>query len=61
MADFVSEPLSDDHDLTSFESGEPALDDWLRRSAAHAEAMRTARTFAVKSVRIIEGIKEVLA
>lgn len=45
MAGFVSEALRKTHDLTSFESGQPALDDWLRRSAAHAERMRTARTF----------------
>lgn len=45
MARFISETLSEDHDLTLFESGQPALDDWLRQSAAHAERMRTARTF----------------
>jgi predicted N-acetyltransferase YhbS len=45
VAGFVSEALSEEHDLTSFESGHRALDDWLRRSARHAERMRTARTF----------------
>jgi predicted N-acetyltransferase YhbS len=45
LAEFVSEALSEHHDLTSFESGQLALDDWLRRSAAHAQRMRTARTF----------------
>jgi predicted N-acetyltransferase YhbS len=45
VAGFVSEALSEEHDLTSFESGRPALDDWLRRSARHAQRMRTARTF----------------
>jgi GNAT superfamily N-acetyltransferase len=45
VASFVSEPLTEEHDLASFESGQPVLDDWLRRSAAHAEGIRTARTF----------------
>jgi GNAT superfamily N-acetyltransferase len=33
------------HDTESFVSGEPALDEWLRRHAAGADARRTARTF----------------
>lgn len=45
MAQFVSEALGEGHDLTPFDSGQPALDSWLRHSAAHAERMRTARTF----------------
>ena len=45
MPDFVSEPLRTEHDLSSFDSGQATLDEWLRTSAAHAEAMRTARTF----------------
>ncbi len=27
------EPLADNHDIESFASGEPSLDDWLRRRA----------------------------
>jgi GNAT superfamily N-acetyltransferase len=33
------------HDTAGFDSGEPALDDWLRQHAAGADARRTARTF----------------
>lgn len=40
-----AEPLSDIHDLTTFESGEPSLDVWLRDHARTAEAKRTSRTF----------------
>lgn len=43
--DFVSECLTPGHDLECFRCGIPQLDDWLQRSAHHAEAMNTARTF----------------
>ena len=33
------------HDTDAFDSGEPTLDEWLRRHAAGADARRTARTF----------------
>jgi GNAT superfamily N-acetyltransferase len=33
------------HDADGFDSGEPALDEWLRQHAAGADARRTARTF----------------
>jgi predicted N-acetyltransferase YhbS len=42
---WISEKLRQEHRLTDFDSGQPALDGWLRRSAAHAQAMRTAQTF----------------
>jgi predicted N-acetyltransferase YhbS len=42
---FVSEKLGVAHALARFDSGVPALDAWLERSAAHAQAMRTAQTF----------------
>jgi GNAT superfamily N-acetyltransferase len=42
---FVSEHVHPDHDLGSFDSGQPVLDDWLRRSALHAEAIRSGRTW----------------
>jgi GNAT superfamily N-acetyltransferase len=42
---FVSEALQRKHVLASFDSGQPDLDTWLRRSAAQATAMRTAKTF----------------
>lgn len=43
---FRSEPLDPTrHQLDSLDSGEPAVDDWLREHAAGAEARRVARTF----------------
>lgn len=39
---FVSEGLSDQHDLESFDSGNPALDDWLRTAARRAQRAGTA-------------------
>ena len=42
---FVSEPLTDGHDLSRFSSGKTELDEWLRNSAPHAAAMNTGRTF----------------
>ena len=46
MTGYRSQPYTPQHhDATAFDSGEPALDDWLRRHAAGADARRTARTF----------------
>lgn len=45
MRPFVSEELNQVHQLDAFDSGEAALDNWLRRYARHAQAMQTARTF----------------
>jgi GNAT superfamily N-acetyltransferase len=42
---FVSEHLRPDHDLGPFDSGQPALDEWLRRSALHADVIRSGRTW----------------
>ena len=42
---FLSEPLEVRHELDTFDSGQPALDTWLRGSAVHSAAMRTAKTF----------------
>lgn len=42
---FVSEALTSQHDLATFESGQPTLNEWLKTSALHAQANRTARTF----------------
>jgi predicted N-acetyltransferase YhbS len=42
---FVSELLTDHHDLSRFSSGKEELDTWLRTSALHAAAMNTGRTF----------------
>jgi GNAT superfamily N-acetyltransferase len=39
------DPLSREHDLTTFSSGAPDLDQWLNRLARQAESSGTARTF----------------
>lgn len=41
------EPLSDDHQTGSFDSGEPVLDDWLRRRAPANQASGASRTYVV--------------
>ena len=39
--------LSDRHQLADFESGEPSLDDWLKRRAAKNQANGSSRTYVV--------------
>src|ERR1039457_2745764 len=39
--------LSPEHELSEFDSGEPLLDDWLRRRAAQNEASGASRTYVV--------------
>lgn len=41
------EPICPAHDLASFDCGEPALDDWLRRRALRDEAGGASRTYVV--------------
>jgi len=41
------EKLRDDHDLSLFQCGEPALDGWLRRRALQNEESRASRTYVV--------------
>jgi predicted N-acetyltransferase YhbS len=41
------EPIDSEHDLTAFQSGEPTLDDWLRRRALRNEAGGGSRTYVV--------------
>lgn len=41
------EKLRADHDLSKFESGEPALDEWLRRRALLNEESGASRTYVV--------------
>jgi GNAT superfamily N-acetyltransferase len=41
------ENLSPSHDLSGFDSGEPLLDDWLRRRAERNEASGASRTYVV--------------
>ena len=41
------EKISSDHDLSQFQSGEPALDDWLRKHALQNEGSGASRTYVV--------------
>jgi hypothetical protein len=49
------EKLSAQHDLSGFDSGEPALDDWLRRRAERNEASGASRTYVVCVGRKVVG------
>jgi GNAT superfamily N-acetyltransferase len=41
------QPLADHHDLAAFISGEPPLDDWLKRRARANQASGASRTFVL--------------
>lgn len=41
------QPLTDQHQCAGFESGEPSLDDWLKRHAAKNQASGSSRTYVV--------------
>ena len=41
------QPLADHHQLADFDSGEPSLDDWLKRRAAKNHANGSSRTYVV--------------
>lgn len=41
------QPLADQHQLADFDSGEPSLDDWLKRRAAKNQANGSSRTHVV--------------
>jgi predicted N-acetyltransferase YhbS len=41
------EKLSSEHDLSGFDSGEPTLDEWLRRRAIQNEGSGASRTYVV--------------
>jgi GNAT superfamily N-acetyltransferase len=47
--------LSADHDISEFDSGEPVLDQWLRRRALHNEASGASRTYGVCAGRRVAG------
>ena len=49
------ERLSPDHDLSSFDSGEPVLDDWLRRRAAQNDVSGASRTYVIRSGARVAG------
>ena len=41
------QPLAERHHLADFDSGEPSLDDWLRRRAAKNQVNGSSRTYVV--------------
>ena len=49
------EKLRPDHDLSEFECGEPALDDWLRRRAQQNEESGASRTYVVCAGQQVVG------
>jgi len=48
-------PLADHHLLADFDSGEPSLDDWLKRRAARNRANGSSRTYVVCSDNAVIG------
>ncbi len=42
------EPLADSHELDGFQSGEPSLDDWLKRRARANQASGASRTYILR-------------
>jgi len=44
-------PLSGKHDFAEFDSGEPSLDDWLKRRALANQSSGASRTFVVVDAR----------
>jgi GNAT superfamily N-acetyltransferase len=49
------EKLRADHDLSEFECGEPALDDWLRRRALQKEESGASRTYVACAGQQVVG------
>jgi GNAT superfamily N-acetyltransferase len=49
------EKLAPEHDLSQFDSGEPVLDEWLRRRAAQNEASGASRTYVVCAEKRVAG------
>ena len=49
------EKLRADHDLSQFDSGEPSLDDWLRRRALPNEESGASRTYVVCAGQHVVG------
>lgn len=43
--EFTSEAFGDAHDASAFDSGQPALDDWLRMSARRSDGRNLTRTY----------------
>jgi len=49
------EKLAADCDLSDFDSGEPALDDWLRRRALQNKTSGASRTYIVRAGKRVAG------
>ncbi len=49
------EPLEADHDLSSFDSGVPVLDDWLRRRALPNQESGASRTYVIRAGTRVVG------
>ena len=49
------EPLSEHHQLATFDSGVPSLDDWLKRRAAQNQASGASRTFVTCDGNLVVG------
>jgi GNAT superfamily N-acetyltransferase len=49
------EKISAEHDLSTFDSGEPVLDNWLRRRAEQNEASGASRTYVVCAGKKVVG------
>jgi GNAT superfamily N-acetyltransferase len=47
--------LNADHDLAAFDSGEPALDEWLRKRALANEQSGASRTYTIAMGRRVVG------
>lgn len=48
-------PLADHHDLTTFDSGAPSIDEWLKRRARANQAGGASRTFVVTDASRVVG------
>jgi GNAT superfamily N-acetyltransferase len=49
------EPLTEAHEIDSFDSGEPVLDDWLRRRARANQTSGASRTFVACHAKRVVG------
>ena len=49
------EKLEPDHDVASFNSGTPLLDDWLRRRALPNQASGASRTYVIRAGKHVVG------
>jgi GNAT superfamily N-acetyltransferase len=49
------EPLSAKHEASAFDSGEPALDDWLRKRALANEQSGASRTYVIDAGNRVVG------